>query len=42
MAPGDDPVGGREVARLDILHALERGDLSVEAAMARLAEIEEA
>lgn len=33
---------GHEVARLDVLHALERGDLSVEAAMARLAEIEEA
>jgi hypothetical protein len=33
--------GGREVARLDILRALERGDMSVEAAMARLAQIEE-
>ncbi|MBI2763744.1 MAG: DUF4097 family beta strand repeat protein [Chloroflexi bacterium] len=32
----------QEVARLDILHALERGELSVEAAMQRLAEIEEA
>ncbi len=31
-----------EVARLDLLKALERGDLSVEAAIARLAEIEEA
>ena len=42
IAPDDDARGGREVARLDILHALERGELSVEAAMARLAEIEEA
>lgn len=33
---------GHEVARLDILHALERGELSVEAAMKRLADIEEA
>ncbi len=33
---------GHEVARLDILHALERGDLSVEVAMERLADIEEA
>jgi len=33
---------GHEVARLDILHALERGELSVEAAMQRLADIEEA
>lgn len=33
---------GHEVARLDVLHALERGELSVEAAMGRLAEIEEA
>jgi hypothetical protein len=48
--PDDDPPtgpinaheAGREVARLDILHALERGELSVEAAMQRLAEIEEA
>ncbi len=34
--------GGQEVARLDVLMALERGDLSVEAAMQRLADIEEA
>ncbi len=33
---------GHEVARLDILRALERGDMSVEAAMARIASIEEA
>lgn len=33
---------GHEVARLDILHALERGELSVEGAMKRLADIEEA
>lgn len=33
---------GHEVARLDVLRALERGDMSVEAAMARLADIEEA
>jgi hypothetical protein len=33
---------GHEVARLDILHALERGELSVDAAMRRLADIEEA
>ncbi len=33
---------GHEVARLDILHALERGELSVNAAMRRLADIEEA
>ena len=33
---------GHEVSRLDLLRALERGDLSVEAAMARLAEIDEA
>ena len=33
---------GHEVARLDILHALERGELSVETAMQRLADIEEA
>ena len=33
---------GHEVARLDVLHALERGELSVEAAMKRLADIEEA
>ena len=51
-APVDAPSGangtaerheaGHEVARLDILHALERGELSVEAAMKRLADIEEA
>jgi hypothetical protein len=40
--PADRAAGGREVARLDVLRALERGDLSVEAAMARIAEIEEA
>lgn len=40
--PEDRNAGGREVARLDILHALERGELSVEVAMQRLAEIEEA
>ena len=40
--PGARAAGGREVARLDVLRALERGDLSVEAAMARIAEIEEA
>ena len=34
--------GGREVARMDVLRALERGELSVEAAMRRIAEIEEA
>lgn len=33
---------GHEVARLDILRALERGEMSVEAAMARIASIEEA
>lgn len=33
---------GHEVARLDVLRALERGELSVEAAMARIADIEEA
>lgn len=33
---------GHEVARLDVLRALERGEMSVEAAMARLADIEEA
>lgn len=37
-----DHEAGHEVARLDILHALERGELSVEAAMQRLADIEEA
>lgn len=36
------PDGSQEVARLDILRALERGEMSVEAAMARLAAIEEA
>jgi hypothetical protein len=41
-AEPDRAAGGREVARLDVLRALERGDLSVEAAMARIAEIEEA
>lgn len=44
--PPDPPVGGveggAEAARLDILHALERGELSVEGAMERLDEIEEA
>jgi len=40
--PGARAAGSREVARLDVLRALERGDLSVEAAMARIAEIEEA
>jgi DUF4097 and DUF4098 domain-containing protein YvlB len=33
---------GHEVARLDVLRALERGELSVEAAMRRLVDIEEA
>ncbi|MEO8469592.1 MAG: DUF4097 family beta strand repeat-containing protein [Chloroflexota bacterium] len=33
---------GHEVARLDVLRALERGEMSVEAAMARIADIEEA
>lgn len=33
---------GHEVARLDVLRALERGDMSVEAAMARIADIDEA
>jgi hypothetical protein len=41
-APGYGRDGGQEVARLDVLMALERGDLSVEAAMQRLADIEEA
>ena len=44
--PDIEPISGqeagREVARLDILQALERGELSVEAAMKRLADIEEA
>ena len=34
--------GGREVARMDVLRALERGELSVDAAMRRIAQIEEA
>ncbi|MCI0582035.1 MAG: DUF4097 domain-containing protein [Chloroflexi bacterium] len=34
--------GSREVARMDVLRALERGETSVEAAMRRIAEIEEA
>lgn len=38
--PSAGTVDGREVARLDILRALERGELSVEVAMGRLAEIE--
>ena len=33
---------GHEVARLDVLRALERGEMSVEAAMARIADIDEA
>ena len=41
-APTDGAAGGREVARMDVLRALERGELSVEAAMRRIAEIEEA
>ena len=45
-APDVEPItgleAGREVARLDILQALERGEMSVEAAMERLADIEEA
>jgi hypothetical protein len=41
-APERAADGGREVARLDVLRALERGELSVEVAMRRLAEIEEA
>ncbi|MEW5992755.1 MAG: hypothetical protein AB1736_15620, partial [Chloroflexota bacterium] len=40
--PPDGGAGSREVARMDVLRALERGDLSVEAAMRRIAEIEEA
>ena len=40
--PMDASVGGREVARMDVLRALERGELSVEVAMRRIAEIEEA
>jgi hypothetical protein len=41
-APTNPGAGGREVARMDVLRALERGELSVEAAMRRIAEIEEA
>jgi DUF4097 and DUF4098 domain-containing protein YvlB len=41
-APANPGAGGREVARMDVLRALERGELSVEAAMRRIAEIEEA
>ena len=40
--PPNAGAGGREVARMDVLRALERGELSVEAAMRRIAEIEEA
>lgn len=39
VAPGTP---GKEGARLDVLRALERGELTVEAAMQRIAEIEEA
>jgi hypothetical protein len=42
VAPNDGSAGSREVARIDVLRALERGELSVEAAMRRIAEIEEA
>ena len=42
VAPADRAAGRREVARMDVLRALEREDLSVEAAMRRIAEIEEA
>jgi len=42
VAPTNPGAGGREVARMDVLRALERGELSVEAAMRRIAEIEEA
>jgi hypothetical protein len=42
VAPADGAAGGREVARMDVLRALERGELSVEAAMRRIADIEEA
>lgn len=38
--PSAASVDDREVARLDILRALERGELSVEATLGRLAEIE--
>jgi len=41
VAPTNGGAGGREVARLDVLRALERGELSVEVAMRRIAEIEE-
>ncbi|HEX4897419.1 MAG TPA: DUF4097 family beta strand repeat-containing protein [Candidatus Limnocylindrales bacterium] len=41
-APANPGAGSREVARMDVLRALERGELSVEAAMRRIAEIEEA
>jgi hypothetical protein len=41
-APTNPGAGGREVARMDVLRALERGELSVEVAMRRIAEIEEA
>ncbi|TAK00202.1 MAG: hypothetical protein EPO36_09535 [Chloroflexota bacterium] len=41
VAPRDG-AGSREVARMDVLRALERGELSVDAAMRRIAEIEEA
>jgi hypothetical protein len=41
-APGEPGAGSREVARIDVLRALERGEMSVEAAMRRLADIEEA
>jgi DUF4097 and DUF4098 domain-containing protein YvlB len=41
--PSANPgAGSREVARMDVLRALERGELSVDAAMRRIAEIEEA
>jgi hypothetical protein len=42
VAPTNPGAGGREVARMDVLRALERGELSVDAAMRRIAEIEEA
>lgn len=42
VTPPNPGAGGREVARMDVLRALERGELSVEAAMRRIAEIEEA
>jgi hypothetical protein len=41
VAPRDG-AGSREVARMDVLRALERGEMSVDAAMRRIAEIEEA